>query len=1334
MRCPRCRAENPSSARFCMQCGAPLPRRCPHCGAAAPAGARFCMACGHALGGAAEAVSPDHGDDAAALTGELRPASIILADVKGSTALAEQVDTETWVGIMNQVFQILGTEIYRYGGEIDQYRGDGLVAFFGVPVAHEDDPERAVLAALAMQEAIQMYARTLAETHGVELLLRVGVNTGEVIAASVGDRRQHREDTAMGRAIALAARMETAAEPGTVLVTADTYRLVAPLFEWRALGEIAAKGVSQPVAVYRPLVPKASVGKLRGIAGLESPLVGRQAEVRAMQQAVERLRAGVGGIVTLVGEAGIGKSRLVAEIKRWTTRGGEASPGKVEMPPSALQWIEGRCLSYTASTAYRFWLDTLRVLLDVPADAPPAATRAALEGWLRTWCAGCYDQVYVYLCRLLALPLSEEQEATLRVLGAAGLKDATFAAVRAMLEGAAQNRPLVIVCEDLHWADPTSLGLLASVLPLVDRVALLLICVFRPETAHGSWQVKEVAARTYGHCHVDLTLDALSIAESETLVGNLLRIEALPGELRQRILDHAEGNPFFVEEILRALMDGGALAYDESSATWRAVGSVAEIVLPDTLHGVVMARIDRLPSKTRRVLQWASVLGRIFTRRLLEAVVQDGDALDEHLLVLRRSQLIRERARLPEREYIFKHHLTQEAAYNGLLRRERRACHRRVAEALEHTLSVEALEQLDLLAHHWERAEVPDKAIPYLLRAGDGARLAYANEEAIATYRRVLALVTSPAGDRWRLDALNGLGLVYAGMGRVDEAESTLREAIALARALALPARQIARLYDQLADVLFWQGRYEPMRRTAQEGLALIGHEDRSVEAVMLTQKMAVAHGMLGDQAAYREHITRIARYVRDLPYEEALRPVYETVIEVYLDAGETEVVREWCHALEDVATVHRDLRARAGAFMREATAVGMIGDLVGLIAGLERALDAYLQIGDRRHQCWCGLRLTEAFLSSGDLRGAEGHVSELLRVAEAVGLGAYVGFAHLLGGMVHLCRSEWARAREAFQEAVTVFGKTRAGDAEPAWFEYIAIYLLGRVYLGEGHVAGAFDRFQDALACYAMGGTWPLFLVALLDGLEETCPDLASFREICHPFRAAHPGLAGLSLAQLYLEPARVSALPAAAVCDDLADLSPDWTWHDVFGDCALVTQGGVEVRAANGRDLWRDTVSAPRVSRMASGDLVAQTVCGPIRPDSDRTSGPAMGGVHVWRDKANYLRLDRGVYGRDAISLVGRIDGRDAIVGRGRLPAGDGGRVTLRLERQGAEVRAYCSADGVRWFCVGHVRFQADDPLQVGVHAVGLNLVSCTIYPGAHVEGTAICFDSFALWPVER
>ena len=632
------------------------------------------------------------------LHGERRQATILLADVKGSTQLAEQVDTETWVEIMNHVFHLLGDAIYRYGGEIDQYRGDGLVAFFGAKAAHEDDPERAVRAALDMQEAVKGYAAELKTERDVELLLRVGVNTGEVIAAHVGDDRQHSEDTAMGRAIALAARMETAAQPGTVLVTADTYRLTRPLFEWQPLGEITVKGVSQPVTVYRSLAVKAIAGKARGIEGLSSPLVGRDEEMNALRQAIGNLQHGVGGIVTLVGEAGIGKSRLVAELKR------------SQYALRDMQWIEGRCLSYGGSIAYLLWLDMLRSFLNVTPDALPLTVCDALRRQVQTLCPDCFDAVYPYLCRLMSLPLEEEYE-TVRNLQGESLRAEVFWAVQTLIESAAQQQPLVMVCEDLHWVDATSLALLERVLALTDRVPLLVVCVFRPEREHSCWQLKETVARLYHHRHTDLWLDALSSDESQVLVSHLLRIEDLPDALRAKILDHAEGNPFYVEEILRTLIDDGAIIFDGNSGQWGAAREIADIPIPGTLHGVLMARIDRLQEETRRVLRLASVIGRVFFYRVLAEIVRADVQLDTRLLTLQRQQLIRERARLPELQYIFKHELTREAAYNGLLKRERQFYHRQVAETLERLFPEHSGEQLGLLAHHWQQAQEPQKAV-----------------------------------------------------------------------------------------------------------------------------------------------------------------------------------------------------------------------------------------------------------------------------------------------------------------------------------------------------------------------------------------------------------------------------------------------------------------------------------------------------------------------------------------------------------------------------------------------------------------------------------------------
>jgi len=700
---------------------------------------------------------------APSLKGERRLVTVMFADISGFTALADTLDPEAVRDLINACFEILVPIVEKYGGTVDKFIGDEIMALFGAPVTHENDPERALRAALEMMDALAEFNAERATTLG----LHFGINSGLVIAGGIGVRGQQ-EYSVMGDAVNLASRLEDVSERGEILVGLDTQRLIEPLFEFEPLAPVQVKGKTEPVPVYRLLAAKSIPGKGRGIAGLQSPLVGREAEFRALREAVARLQGGEGGIVTLVGEAGLGKSRLVAELRN--------SQSAIHNS----RWVEGRCLSYGGSIAYLFWLDVLRGLLGVTAEEPPVAVRDALRERVQGLCPERFDDVYPYLGRLMSLPLEAEYEAALRDLEGESLKSGVFHAVETLVESAAREQPLVVICEDLHWADPTSLELLEQLLSLTEHAPLLLLCVFRPEKEHSCWRIRETAAPRYRHRYTDLWLKPLSAVESRTLVGNLLRVEDLPQELRERILDHAEGNPFYVEEIIRSLMDSGAVVRDAATGYWYATRDVTDIAIPDTLQGVLMARIDHLQEETKRVLQLAAVIGRIFFYRVLAAIAREERELDGHLLTLQREELIRERARMPELEYIFKHQLTQEAAYNGLLRKERRVFHRQVAEALERLFPDRLEEQVGLLAHHWERAEEPEKATEYLLRAGDQARLAYAHQEAIDYYRRALVFLKEQQQHGRAARTLMKLGLTYHTAFDFQQSRQAYEEGFAL--------------------------------------------------------------------------------------------------------------------------------------------------------------------------------------------------------------------------------------------------------------------------------------------------------------------------------------------------------------------------------------------------------------------------------------------------------------------------------------------------------------------------------------------------------------------------
>ncbi|MBN1137764.1 MAG: AAA family ATPase [Anaerolineae bacterium] len=967
---------------------------------------------------------PAEGGMQGGLEGERRVITALFSDVKGATALAGQIDTEDWVEIMSHALEILSAEIHRYGGEIDRYEGDGLVAFFGLSTAHEDDAERAVLAALAMREAIKRYAAELAESDGadteypIDLLLRVGLSTGEVIATHVGEAFQHGATTAMGRTIALASRLESAAEPGTVLVGEHTYRLVEQAFEWQSMGGIAVKGYGEPVAAYRPLKRRAMPGKRRGIEGLASPLVGRDKELDALEQAIARLRSGIGGIVTVVGEAGIGKSRLVAELRKQLAR--------FDFQPSTLQWIEGRCLSYATGSAYHLWLDMLRDWLGLALDVPAVDVRQTLRERVRALCPDGSDEVYPYLGRMMGLALEEEAEAKLRGLDAESQRFLTFSAVETLLSCAAEKGQLVVVCEDLHWADATSLALLEQLLPLIDRAALLLICVFRPERAHGCWQIKERAARDHAHGHTDLALEPLSPSAGATLVGNLLHVEDLLPELRQRILDRAEGNPFFVEEILRSLIDEEVVVHDETSGHWRATREVGDIPIPGTLHGVLSARIDRLPGESKRVLQLASVIGRIFAYPILAAIIsplpsagEGRRALDAQLVALERAQLIRTRARLPEREYAFKHVLTQEAAYANLLKRERRAAHRQVAEALEQLYPERIEEQLGLLAHHWEQAGERERAVAYLHRVGKRAAAQYANEEAIGYLSRALALAP--------VDDLQVRYLLTLARERVYNVQA-LREAQGRdLEALRQAAELLAREDDgqqgtrRLAEVALREANYSQRMR---DNAAASAAAERAIHLARADQDLGIAAEAylvwgrcsqdLETQEGRFEQALALARVAGHRPVEaDGLRELGMIASKRFDQAAAKR-----CY--EQALSIYRDLGDRRGEG-RVLNTLGFLcaeqGDYAADIAYHEQGLRLCRETGARWEAAWAMLALGMGFLSQGDYAPAIGHMEGALGIWREIG-DRWTEVLGLLGlGWIRHTLGDYPRARECYEQ-----------------------------------------------------------------------------------------------------------------------------------------------------------------------------------------------------------------------------------------------------------------------------------------------------------------------------
>lgn len=968
---------------------------------------------------------------------ERKAITVLLADVKGSTDLAEQLPVEEWVEVMNRLFHLLENEIYRLGGEVNQFRGDGLLAFFGATVAHEDDPERAVLAALAMQQAAVRYAAELLERRGITLQLRVGIHTGEVIVMQVGDARQHSEDTAMGRTVALAARMESACEPGTVLVTASTYHLVAPRFEWLSLGELTVKGFSQPVDAYRPLARLPWSGSTRGIPGLYSPLVGRDAERWALHSAVARVQAGLGGIVTLVGEAGLGKSRLVTETFGQLTAG-------------ELAWIEGRCLSYGAADAFHLWRDILRGLFALPPGVPCAMAREALRVGVAELCLEGAEEVYTCLAGLLIMPSESDLEGEGMVEFS---RQRIFAVIETVLRAASQRRPLVIVCEDLHWADAASLALLEHVLQLCERYPVLFLCVMRPDVGQPGWRLRELIAEHHAARHTGLWLKPLNPLESEALVGNLLRVAMLPAELRSHILERAEGNPFYVEEIIRSLMDTGAIRYDPVLGFWQLTQELAAITIPDTLQGVLLARMDRLPAEARRVLQVASVIGRLFPYSVLAAILPTDLNLDRQLAVLEETGMVRGRAQEPEHELIFKHQLTQEAAYSSLLSAERRALHHEVAQAIKALFPDRLWAQAGLLAYHWQAAGEPNRAIPHLVRAGGGAVARSAHAEAEAYLRQALVLAQDAGLMLAEAEVLSRLALVNRMQGNYPEAARHLERALEIYHRFSNRRRE-ATLWAHLGQLNQRRGDFE----SAQKQLL------RTLESTRLV------HDRHGEPAALRD----LGGVILDQGDLAAAVACFQEALALE-------------QQLQDLSGVSLSLACLSNAWRR-------LGDFTAARQSALEAVHLSAAIPQPEVSAWGALVSAWLLEEMGDYCEAHRHARLALQIAQQRGDRAVEGDARVALAAALSGLGSFSEARVSFEAAKEI--RTTLGEAHLLAEPCAGLLQLALRRGDTAEIAIQKATLREHLACFPMqqGTVRPLAPYAtLISNLPLDDPDRES-------------------------------------------------------------------------------------------------------------------------------------------------------------------------------------------------------------------------------------------------
>ena len=790
MQCPRCQHENPPDSAFCLECGARLARACASCGSDLPAGSRFCNKCGAPVMdqvprprfGSPSAYTPKHLAERiltsrAALEGERKQVTVLFADLKGSMEVLADRDPEEARKILDPVLELMMEAVHRYEGMVNQVMGDGIMALFGAPLALEDHAVRACYAALRMQESVKRYAEGVRRVEGVAIHIRVGLNSGEVVVRSVGSDL-HMDYSAVGQTTHLAGRMEQMATPGSIWLTFDTLRHAEGYMDVKSLGPVPVKGLAAPIEIYELLGARAVRSRLQAVAarGLTG-FVGRDAELAELRRGAERALASHGQLVAVVGEPGVGKSRLIAEFcqmrlsRTWhVIEAGTASYAQ-STPYLAVTWLVRACLQIEDSDDAGKIRDKIAACL-LGLDESPRDSEEAL---------------------FALLDIGVEQPSW-RDLNPIQRRRRILHAVLALLIRRSQEQPLCLVLEDLQWIDADSQTLLDRLIESLPTARILLLLSYRPEYRHD-W-----ANKSY---YSQLRLNMLSPEQAQELLDELLGSGAELASLKALLIERTEGNPFFLEETVRHLSETGALTGRRGG--YRPTRSIARLETPSTVQAVLAARIDRLGEDEKHVLQAAAAIGKDVPLDLLASISDLGeDRLHQSIAQLRLAELLYEVGLFPQAEYTFKHALTLDVTLSGLLRGSLRALDTRIVEAVEHLYPDRLAEHVERLAHHAVRGEVWDKAVDYLRRAGTRAFARGALAEAVDRYEQSLGLLPRLGAGRQNLlraiDVRLDLHAPLMTVGRVQR----LME-------VGLEAEQLARQADDVARlgrVLYQMGYF----------------------------------------------------------------------------------------------------------------------------------------------------------------------------------------------------------------------------------------------------------------------------------------------------------------------------------------------------------------------------------------------------------------------------------------------------------------------------------------------------------------------------------------------
>jgi class 3 adenylate cyclase/tetratricopeptide (TPR) repeat protein len=1022
-RCLACGFSNEGSARFCGGCGTAL-------ALPAPSGPRF---------GPPQSYTPKHLaarilDSKAALEGERKLVTVLFADLQSSMELLADRDPEEARKVLDPVLQHMMTAVHRYEGTVNQVMGDGIMALFGAPLAHEDHATRGCYAALQMQESIKRYAEEVRQSLGVAVRIRVGLNSGEVIVRTI--RSDLRMDyTAVGQTTHLASRMEQLADPGSILLTPGTLALAEGFIQARPLGPTPVKGLAGPVEVYELTGAGPARSRLRASAtrGL-TRFVGRTAEMAQLAGAMQRVRAGHGQLVAILGEAGVGKSRLCHEFTR---------------SPEARQWVvlETGAVSYGKGTSYSPVVDLLKQYFRIESRDDHSRIREKVAEKLMSL-DPALASYHAALLWFLDVPSDDPHWAD---LDPTQRRRRALDGVRIVLVRESARRPVVLVCEDLHWADTETQTFLDELVASLPTAHVLLLVTYRPEYSHGWANLPSCT---------QFRMEALPPETTDELLETLLGPDRGLRLLKRLLVKLTDRNPFFLEETVRTLSEVGILAGEPGA--YRQARKVEALQIPPTVQAILAARIDRLPDGAKRLLQSAAVVGMDVPLVLLQEIADEGDVdVSGQLAVLQAGEFLYESRLFPDFEYTFRHVLTHDVAYGSLSQARRRALHARIAGSIERLQPKRVIEDVDRLAHHTFRGEVWDRAVRYSRQAGSKAQQRSAHREAVGWLEQALAALAHLPSDPATLGQAVDLrlelrGSLYA-IGEPERMHECLREAETLADELG-DARRRGWVSMHLGECRRQTGNFREASVLIQRAREIAGTIDDLPLRLAADQYLGMALHALGDYRRAAEHERRAAEFPRDEPAPGGFGPTqsgspagFRAVSLGWLarclsEMGEfdegIELGREAVRLAEEIDRPYTLVSACWGL----GYLYGVRGDLDSATLLLDRALASARGAGLTRLLPQVMRALGSAYALMGRVADGTALLEQALALADSIHLRVaesnslvLLGEAHLLAGRIDDAQVSGTRALAIARE------RGQKGD------EAGALHLLGGVAAQHG-------------------------------------------------------------------------------------------------------------------------------------------------------------------------------------------------------------------------------------------------------------------------------------------